>query len=64
MKIETYSDIMKYCRSNRESDGFCRLSSACSGPCYSNLASDYPVADGKEVFRGKCDRAFIVRKED
>ena len=40
-QIITESDMHTYCNNNRESDGFCRCSSACSGPCYSNLQRDH-----------------------
>ena len=49
----TYEEMMRYCHRHRESDGLCRISSACSGPCQSNLARDYK--DEKEnitIYRG------------
>lgn len=48
----TYDEMYEFCGSKKESDGFCRCSSACSGPCLSNLGSDHPFPEGKLVFRG------------
>ena len=46
----TLDEIYKYCESNRESDGFCRLCTGCSGPAPSHLACDRNA--GKQVLRG------------
>lgn len=48
----SYDDMMAYCRSNRDSDGFCRCCNGCSGATTSNLAEDYPMPDGLTVYRG------------
>ena len=52
--IETYEDMMKFCRNHREADGFCRCSSACSGPAPSNLACDHEeeLPEGVTIYRG------------
>lgn len=47
-----YDEMMAYCESNREEDRFCRCSTACSGPCISNLSFDYPFPEGVVVYRG------------
>lgn len=47
-----YEEMIDYCNSNRGADGFCRCSTACSGPCMSNLAADYPMPEGVTVYRG------------
>lgn len=36
----TYDEMINYCKHHRESDGFCSVSSSCSGPCRSNLLKD------------------------
>ena len=63
MKME---EMFDYCESNRESDGFCRLCSSCSRPCPSNLACDYPLPEGLEIWRGgnygSC--CFEIEKEN
>lgn len=41
-----------YCDSERGDGGFCRVSSSCSGPAPSNLACDYPMPEGKRIYRG------------
>ena len=48
----TYDEMLAYCDHHRETDGFCFISSACSGPCPSNLACDYPMPEGVTVYRG------------
>ena len=48
----TYEEMYQYCESQREADGFCWVFSACSGPCRSNLACDYPMPEGITVYRG------------
>ena len=50
----TYEEMMKYCSSHREPDGFCSLCSGCSGPSYSNMAVDFerPLPQGVRVYRG------------
>ena len=48
----TWNDVDEYCNSQRESDGFCRVCSSCSGPCPSNLGCDYPMPEGKLILRG------------
>lgn len=49
----TYDQMMQYCERHRESDRFCSLSSACSGPCRSNLASDDAnEINGIKIYRG------------
>ena len=54
MKVMTWDEVHQYCKSNRESDGFCRCSCCCSGPTYSNLACDYEeeLPEGVRVLRG------------
>lgn len=62
----TYDEMLSICDEERESDGFCSCSSACSGPALSNLACDYPFPEGCEVYRGgnhgSCK--FVVVKEE
>lgn len=48
----TYDEMQAYCEGNREADGFCWVSSACSGPSMSNLAHDFPMPQGIVVYRG------------
>ena len=60
----TYDEMMAYCRRHRDSDGFCRCNSSCSGPTYSNLACDHPYPEGMDVFRGAgCGCRFVVKRE-
>ena len=49
----TEENMYQYCENNRGKDRFCNCSSACSGPCQSNLACDYPLPDGvTAIYRG------------
>lgn len=61
----TWQQVDEYCRRHKESDGFCRVCSSCSGPTYSNLAPDHPYPKGCVVLRGGnyggC--RFVVRNE-
>lgn len=53
MVIETWDDIYRYCESNKETDGFCRVCCACSGPCYGRVAEeDKPLPEGVVALRG------------
>lgn len=64
MEITTYEDMLRYCEGQRSKETrFCNVSSACSGPCISNLGSDYPFPEGKEVYRGAGGYCrFVVNK--
>lgn len=54
MEPMTWDEVYAFCDSNRESDGFCRVCCACSGPTYSNMACDHesPKPDGIVILRG------------
>ena len=51
-EVMTYEQMCSYCDSQRESDGFCSVSTACSGPSLSNLACDYPHNPDVKIYRG------------
>ncbi len=68
METMSYTEMCAYCASMRDTDRFCRVSSACSGPGYSNLACDYGegAVPGCTHFRGgnhgSCH--FLVRDDE
>jgi hypothetical protein len=51
-KAMTWKQVDAFCEDHRESDGFCRVCTACSGPTPSNLATDRPYPEGCVVLRG------------